>query len=729
VSEISVRDRWLLPVLAARFGLETAELLERDAKRSLWEAVIERGVLSDAELVSLTAQRFHLGVADVRRVSAQALELVPERWARQFGVLPLSIDRDMLVVATSNPCDVDAERALAFAAGRAVRFAMASPEAIATRIDAVYGNAELDAVETTQSGEDERHVEIQLLAGDPETYSQESPLQEDAQSISPLVDDLLGAGITARASDIHIEPEEEGIVVRHRVDGVMRIARKLPKSLAAAIASRIKIISGLDIADRLRPQDGRARVAVDGVAVDLRISSLPAAHGEKIVIRVLDGRTAVRTLEAIGFAPDELERIERLLQSREGLLLVTGPTGSGKTTTLYAALRRLKQRGVNIVTVEDPIEYRLPGIVQVQVRERAGLTFAAALRSIMRQDPDVLLIGEIRDRETAEIAIQASLTGHLVLSTLHTNDAASAVTRLIDIGVAPYKIATAVKGVLAQRLLRRVCAKCGPARAIGCAQCGGSGYHGRLAIVEVLIATPEFERRVAAGEPAERIGVIARQYGMRSLWQSGLARVRVGDTSREELLRVAAPDPLGETIESAVDETAAVRYLPLRQVSSPRLAEPSVPQLSIGTIDVYVIRPLRDGWRVLVLQRALDTRCPTAWEAVHGHIEKGEEPEDAALREVREETGLETARLYNVTVQPFYLHRSHTVQLAVVFAAFVDEPATLMLGSEHQRGEWLSVEDALDRFQWPREREALREIAHLLRGGDAGPVEDVLRVK
>jgi len=726
--ELSVRDRWLLPVLAARFGVEAAELLERDAKRSLWEAVIERGVLAEEELVSLTARHFHLSVADVRRVSAQALELVPERWARQFAVLPLTIDRDTLVVATSNPCDVDAERALAFAAGRAVRFVMGSPEAIATRIDAAYGNAELDAIETSQS-EGERHVEVQLLAGEPESYDQESPLEEDRQSISRLVDDLLGAGITERASDIHIEPEEEGIVVRHRVDGVMRIARRLPKPLAAAIASRIKIISGLDIADRLRPQDGRARVAVDGVAVDLRISSLPAAHGEKIVIRVLDGRTAVRTLEAIGFAPDELQRIERLLQSREGLLLVTGPTGSGKTTTLYAALRILKQRGVNIVTVEDPIEYRLPGIVQVQVRERAGLTFAAALRSIMRQDPDVLLIGEIRDRETAEIAIQASLTGHLVLSTLHTNDAASAVTRLIDIGVAPYKIATAVKGVLAQRLLRRLCAKCGPAPAIGCTQCGGSGYHGRLAIVEVLIATPEFERRVAASEPAERIADAARQHGMRSLWQSGLARVRAGDTSRAELLRVAAPDAAAERTESAVDETAAVRYLPLRQISSPRLGEPSVSQLSIGTIDVYVIRPLPDGWRVLVLQRALDTRCPTAWEAVHGHIEAGEEPEDAALREVREETGLETARLYNVTVQPFYLHRSHTVQLAVVFAAFVDEPAPLTLGSEHQRGEWLSVDAALDRFQWPREREALREIAHLLRGGDAGPVEDVLRVK
>ncbi|HEY2374441.1 MAG TPA: ATPase, T2SS/T4P/T4SS family [Gemmatimonadaceae bacterium] len=719
--------------MSKRLGVDVVELLENETAESIWELIVERGLLSENELLLEIARHFHAPIADLRRVSTQALELVPERWARQFGVLPLTIEDDTLVVATSNPCDVDCERALGFAAGRPIRFVLASPNVIAAGIDAIYGNAEFESSEQSLEPETHRHVDVQLLAAEPERYEQEAVLTDDNQAISRLVDELLGAGIGERASDIHIEPEEEVIIVRHRVDGVIRVARRLPRSLASALASRIKIISGLDIADRLRPQDGRARVAVDGVAVDLRISSLPAAHGEKIVIRILDGRTAVRSLESIGFARDELARIERLLQAREGLLLVTGPTGSGKTTTLYAALRLLKRRGVNIVTVEDPIEYRLAGIVQVQVRERAGLTFAAALRSIMRQDPDVLLIGEIRDRETAEIAIQASLTGHLVLSTLHTNDAATAVTRLIDIGVAPYKIATAVKGVLAQRLLRRVCAKCAPNPTIGCPQCGGGGYHGRLAIVEVLIATPEFERQVAAGEPAERIAEAARRDGMQSLWQSGMARVRTGDTTKEELIRVAQP-PAAEapdllTATGPVDDEPALRYLPQRQSSSPRLGEPRVSRLEIGTIDVYVIRPRRDGWRVLVLQRALDTRCPTAWESVHGHIEQGEEPEDAAVRELREETGLDVARLYNVTVQPFYLHRSHTVQLAVVFAAFVDEPATLTLGSEHQRAEWLSVVDALERFQWPREREALREIEHLLRNGDAGPVEDVLRVR
>ena len=721
----AVRDRWLLAVLSKRLGEDVIESLEHDATESMWSSIVDRGLLAESDVVAEIASHFQVPIADFRRVTQQALELVPERWARQFGVLPLTIENDVLVVATSNPCDVDCERALAFAAGRSVRFALASPRVIAARLDAVYGGAEIESLDHIMANETERHVDVQLLAAEPESYDHHAVLADDGQVVSRLVDDLLGSGISERASDIHIEPEEEAVIVRHRVDGVIRVVRRLPRPLAPALASRIKIISGLDIADRLRPQDGRARVAVDGVAVDLRISSLPAAHGEKIVIRVLDGRTAVRTLESIGFAPEELGRILRLLQAREGLLLVTGPTGSGKTTTLYAALRHLKQRGVNIVTVEDPIEYRLPGIVQVQVRERAGLTFAAALRSIMRQDPDVLLVGEIRDRETAEIAIQASLTGHLVLSTLHTNDAASAVTRLIDIGVAPYKIATAVKGVVAQRLLRRICGRCGTRPSAGCGVCGGSGYHGRLAIVEVLIATPEFERQVTTGESAERIAEAARRSGMLSLWQSGMLRVRAGDTSEQELLRVAQrPAESGR-----VDDERDINYLLQPQSPSPRLGQPSVSQLEIGTIDVYVIRPLRDGWRVLILQRGLDTRCPTAWESVHGHIEPGEEPEDAAVREVREETGLEVARLYSVTVQPFYLHRSHTVQLAVVFAAFVDEPAAVTLGAEHQRSEWLGLTEALDRFHWPREREALREIAQLLRTGDAGPVEDVLRVK
>jgi Tfp pilus assembly pilus retraction ATPase PilT/8-oxo-dGTP pyrophosphatase MutT (NUDIX family) len=515
--------------------------------------------------------------------------------------------------------------------------------------------------------------------------------------------------------------------------------------VAPALVSRIKILSGLDIADRLRPQDGRARVAVNGVAVDLRVSTLPASHGEKVVIRVLDGRSAVMTLDGMGFHADELARIDQLLQLREGLVLVTGPTGSGKTTTLYAALRQIKEHGVNIVTVEDPIEYRLPGIVQVQVNERAGLTFASALRSIMRQDPDVLLIGEIRDAETAEIAIQASLTGHLVLSTLHTNDAPSAITRLRDIGVASYKIATAVKGVLAQRLVRRLCPRCG-ARTGTCRVCNGTGFRGRLALVEVIVGSPEFAAAIASGAAADRLTAVARAQGMGSLWSAGVGHVRAGRTTLEEVRRVASPT------QGDVDMGGSPRQSPRDMVrepwpSAPHAADRSesgrrsgsgsatnsfraMAELRVGTVDVYVIAPgaTVDDWRVLVLQRSRDTRCPGSWETVHGHIEPGEEPEEAAVRELREETGLAAERLYNVTVQSFYLHKTHDLMLAVVFAAFV-KPGEITTGPEHQSAAWLNVGDARLRFQWPRERMALDEITELLATGDAGAAEDVMRVR
>ena len=469
--------------------------------------------------------------ADFTRVDPRAVALLAERWARRHGVLPLRLDADGLLVATSDPLDLDAERAVAFATGHRVQWVVAAPEEIAAQIERWYADPQGASRRDAQPPP----VEVEHLAFGAESAGDGGA--DAGASVVRLVDQLLADGISSGASDIHLEPEEQGIAVRHRVDGVLRQARVLPRSVAPSLVSRIKILSGLDIADRLRPQDGRARVAVGGAVVDLRVSTLPASHGEKVVVRVLDGRAGLRTLDAIGFVESDLRRIRSLLEQREGLLLVTGPTGSGKTTTLYAALREISARGVNVVTVEDPIEYRLPGIVQVQVHERAGLTFGAALRSIMRQDPDVILVGEIRDRETAEIAIQASLTGHLVLSTLHTNDAASAVTRLIDIGVAGYKIATAVKGVVAQRLVRRVCREC---EAGGCLACDGVGYRGRVAIAEILVASPEFERRVAAGAPTEAIADAARLAGCATLWESGMALVRAGDTTVEELRRVAA---------------------------------------------------------------------------------------------------------------------------------------------------------------------------------------------
>src|SRR6185503_10806112 len=352
-------------------------------------------------------------------------------------------------IAASNPFDLDCEKALAFSTGREVRILLASPSKILQKIDELYRpenvidklleGMESDA-EVTQIEEQDDAEELRISA---EEASQ--------RPVVRLVDLILSEGILSRASDIHIEPEEGGVAVRYRIDGVLRQVMKVPRAAGLPLVSRIKIISSMDIADRLRPQDGRARVGVNGVPVDLRVSTLPAALGEKVVIRVLDSRRTVLSLDSIGLSPDETTAIHTLLDNKDGIILVTGPTGSGKTTTLYSAIRHVQSEGVNIVTVEDPVEYRLAGIVQVQVNEKAGLTFGSALRSILRQDPDVVLIGEIRDKETAQIAVQASLTGHLVLSTLHTNDAASAVTRLVDLGVESFLLSSTLRGMLAQR--------------------------------------------------------------------------------------------------------------------------------------------------------------------------------------------------------------------------------------------------------------------------------------
>jgi type II secretory ATPase GspE/PulE/Tfp pilus assembly ATPase PilB-like protein len=364
-------------------------------------------------------------------------------------VLPLRITDSFLEVATSSPFDLDAEKALAIATAREIRALVLDPAGIAEKLDELYRpdksiNLLLENMENT--------ADVVQLADESPDEITISAEQASQRPVVRLVDLIVSEGILSRASDIHIEPEEGGVAVRYRIDGVLRQVMKIPRAAGIPLISRIKIMSSLDIADRLRPQDGRARVAVNGQPIDLRVSTLPATLGEKVVIRILDSRATVRSLESLGLAADESTAIQRLLQFREGIILVTGPTGSGKTTTLYSCINQIKSEGVNIVTVEDPVEYRMQGIVQVQVQEKSGLTFAAALRSILRQDPNVVLIGEIRDRETAQIAIQASLTGHLVLSTLHTNTAAGAITRLVDIGVEAYKIAAALRGVVAQRL-------------------------------------------------------------------------------------------------------------------------------------------------------------------------------------------------------------------------------------------------------------------------------------
>src|SRR5881398_1035931 len=553
-------DEWLAHSLE---GVVTPELLVELREKAppparLWETLVAQKIATDEQILTALSTRFRLKLADLAQLDPAAKERVPEQVARRYHILPLRATDSYLEVATANPFDLDAEKALAFATAREIRMFLLAPSKIAERLDEMYRPEK--AVDKLLEGMESSAELVQLqdtLAPDEITIAA-SEAEASQRPVVRLVDLIISEGILARSSDIHVEPEEGGVAVRYRIDGVLRQVMKIPRQAGLPLISRIKIMSSLDIADRLRPQDGRARVAVNGQPIDLRVSTLPAQLGEKVVIRILDSRATVKQLDTLGLNPGEAEAIKRLLENHEGILLVTGPTGSGKTTTLYSCINQIKSEGVNIVTVEDPVEYRMQGIVQVQVQEKAGLTFAAALRSILRQDPNVVLVGEIRDKETAQIAVQASLTGHLVLSTLHTNDAANAVTRLVDIGVEAYKIAASLRGVVAQRLMRKLCPTCkevwmeAPAerlrrwipkgtplyRAGGCPDCAMTGYRGRFSILEILTMTAELERRIAAGEAADRIAEAARRGGMKSLWDSGLAHVTRGESTLDELTRV-----------------------------------------------------------------------------------------------------------------------------------------------------------------------------------------------
>ena len=550
-------DEWLAQSLEALTAERLAELRAKaEPGKTLWETVVEEKLATNDEILEKLAARYRLRIADLSQLDQGARTVLPEALARRYRVLAVRETNSYLEIATANPFDIDMEKTLAFATAREIRLTLLAPSKIAEQIEQQYRPEKaLDRL-LENMGQSAELVQL-----DEDTAVDEYNITEAAASERPvvkLVDLILSEGIITRASDIHVEPEEGGIAVRYRIDGVLRQVMKIPRAAGLPLISRIKIMSSLDIADRLRPQDGRARVAVNGQPIDLRVSTLPAAHGEKVVIRILDSRATVKSLDSLGLLPNETEAVNKLLQFHEGIILVTGPTGSGKTTTLYSMINQIKSEGVNIVTVEDPVEYRIPGIVQVQVQEKTGLTFASALRSILRQDPNVVLVGEIRDKETAQIATQASLTGHLVLSTLHTNDAANAVTRLVDIGVEAYKIAAALRGVIAQRLMRRLCLTCREQhtdappdqlkrwiphgttlyRAAACPDCAMTGYRGRLAILEVLTMTADIERRIAAGEPADRIAAAARKSGMLGLWHSGLAHVLRGETSIDELQRV-----------------------------------------------------------------------------------------------------------------------------------------------------------------------------------------------
>lgn len=557
----SFTDEWLVTILTPLLpdgAIERFRTTGADRQASLWEKVIDSKVMGEAELLAALSARCRLPVADLSLATEAARDALPEALARRHQCVPIVVTDSLLEVATASPYDVGAEQSLAFATGREVRMALASANAISRKLDELYGAEQPDDVahllegmgtyDITEIDESDDH-DLEAVAA-----------EASSRPIVKLVDVLLADGITSRASDIHIESAETAVIVRYRIDGVLRQAMTIPRKAGIPLISRIKIMSGLDIADRLRPQDGRSRVAVNGNPVDLRVSTLPATHGEKVVIRILNTQSTMLALPSLGLYEEEQEIIRSLLQNKEGIVLVTGPTGSGKTTTLYACIREIQVEGINIVTIEDPVEYRLgQNIVQVQTNDRQGLTFASALRSILRQDPDVVLVGEIRDLETAQVAVQASLTGHLVLSTLHTNDAPNTVTRLVDMGLEAFKIGAALRGIVAQRLMRRLCPYCRapvahaalPARlaafiqpgaeiyqAVGCGQCTQTGYRGRFSIVETLVMTVDLERLVGTNTTADKIGMAAREAGMLTLFECGLRHVLDGHTSIDELLRV-----------------------------------------------------------------------------------------------------------------------------------------------------------------------------------------------
>ncbi len=526
--------------------------------QSLGRTLVELGMLSEDQLVQALARQVGMDFVDLDEypVDRAAVSLVPASLCRRYTVLPVGLDGGMLVMATADPGNVVAVDDVRAVAGMPVHPVVATFENLQRAIDR-YCRADGEMEDLSSA------FEQSTTTGPEPDLAHLGEIGDDDAPIVRYVNLLITQAITDRASDIHIEPTEKDLRVRYRIDGVLHETQRSPKQIQAGVISRVKIMSDIDIAERRKPQDGRMSVVHEGRKIDLRVATLPTVWGEKIVMRILDNSTASLDLRDLAFLEDNYRRYHESYSKPYGMILVTGPTGSGKSTTLYATLNAVSRPEINVITVEDPVEYRLAGINQVQVNPKAGLTFAGALRSILRSDPDVVLVGEIRDHETAQIAIDAALTGHLVLSTLHTNDAPSAVTRLVEMGIEPFLVGSALDCVVAQRLARRLCGRCRQAyeptevellgarfpwlsgedvpqlyRPVGCVACSRTGYRGRIALHEVMQVTEEIERHATAGSSSAEIARTAREQGMVSLRDDGWRKVVMGLTSVEEILRV-----------------------------------------------------------------------------------------------------------------------------------------------------------------------------------------------
>lgn len=536
-------------------AVSRALTLSRTGQQPLYSVLLNLGLIEENKLASAFAECFDLEVIPPDAFPETAVESVALNAAflTNARIFPLEDSQERLLMAVANPLDEHSIRAVRLAVGKRVDLAVAEATLVERAIVRLYGE-DIPEQDTELENTDVAHEQdAETLKG----LASEAPIVR-------LVNGFIGDAVAEGASDIHIEPSERGLVVRFRVDGRLLERTVLPIGQAPAITSRIKIMAKLNIAERRLPQDGRVQTAVRGRHIDLRISTMPTVLGESIVIRVLDRESVQLEFDALGISDNNQKRLRNFLERPNGVLLVTGPTGSGKTTTLYAALKTLANPEVNIMTVEDPVEYRLSDIKQIQVSPAIGLDFANVLRSTLRHDPDIILIGEIRDLETASIAIQAAFTGHLVLSTLHTNDAASSIARLLDMGLESYLLTSSIVGVVAQRLVRRLCPKCkrpekletamasrlglgGDAMseaidvyvAVGCEHCQHRGYRGRSLIMETMPLTPSLSRQVLDGADAQTLRETACKEGMRTLFEDGLEKVRQGETTLDEVLRVA----------------------------------------------------------------------------------------------------------------------------------------------------------------------------------------------
>jgi general secretion pathway protein E len=555
-------------ILEQKFGLSEAKLLEalnvqQTKGGRLGEALLKIRAIEEDLVLQALAIQFEmpwLPHLDVAHIDHEWIKKVPIHFARRYRVLPLKVDDGSIVVATTDPLETAALDDLRLLLGMPVKSVLTSAMSLMSCLNRAYDEA------ASPTGAEQVMEDIAASENlDKIAHELDEPQDlldaTDEAPIIRLVNSVLFQAVRQRASDIHFESFERGLVIRYRIDGVLYPILTPPKHLQSSIIARLKIMAGLNIAEKRLPQDGRFAIRTAGKDVDLRVSVLPTSHGERVVLRLLEKENRLLNLSEMGFSPERLRTIQQLIHLTHGILLVTGPTGSGKTTTLYAALSEINAPDKNIITVEDPVEYQLLGIGQMQVNPKINLTFAAGLRSILRQDPDVIMIGEIRDRETAEIAIHASLTGHLVFSTLHTNDAASAATRLIDMGIEPFLVASSVVAVLAQRLIRKVCPDCKQAyhpddeelirlgvvpgkskptffRGAGCPACTQTGYRGRTGIHELLVLDDEIRRLIGNKADAAAIRQVAVSRGMILLKEEAAEKIFAGITTTEEVMRM-----------------------------------------------------------------------------------------------------------------------------------------------------------------------------------------------